>query len=34
MNNEKKRYPNYTIRKTSELEKKNLYSKEWFNNER
>lgn len=27
----KKKYPNYTIRKTSELEKKYLYSKEWFN---
>lgn len=34
MNNEKKRYPNYTIGKTSELEKKYLYSKEWFNKKR
>lgn len=30
----KKKYPNYTIRKTSELEKKYLYSKEWFNEKR
>lgn len=30
----KKKYPNYTIRKTSELEKKYLYSKEWFNKKR
>lgn len=34
MNNEKKRYQNYTNRKTSELEKKYLYSKEWFNKKR
>lgn len=34
MNNEKKKYPNYTIRKTSELEKKYLYLKEWFNKKR
>lgn len=34
MNNEKKKYRNYTIRKTSELEKKYLYSKEWFNKKR
>lgn len=31
----KKKVPKlYTIRKTSELEKKNLYSKEWFNKKR
>lgn len=30
----KKKYPNYTISKTSELEKKYIYSKEWFNKKR